>query len=252
MIKLAAASCMIGIALWAVAQIPSPQSSFALQPSHSDTIRVILDPLHKTQLSAEVSSTVVRITKKMGERFDKGEILIQLDDAIFIAHQEEAAADLEKTKTNLSAKKQLFQQDSASLLQVKEAEADVAAAHAKLVLATQNVNACTILGPYNGKVVDISVEEFELAKVGDPLMKTVDDSILIAKLLVPSDLWNSLKREKVLQIQIKETNTVEQAVIKRIGAIIDPSSSTIRVDAEIDNSDGRLQAGMTGTTTIQG
>lgn len=251
MLKLTVASCMIGMAVWAVAQIPTLDSTFALQPSDSETLRVILDPLHKTLLSAEVSSVVTRITKKMGERFEKGEVLIQLDSDIFVAHQDEAKAELEKTRTNLYAKKKLFEQDSASMLQLKEAEADVAAAQAKLTMATKNVDACIIIGPYAGKVVDISVEEFELAKVGDPLMQTVDDTILIAKLLIPSSLWNKLKREKVLDIHIKETQTVEKAVIKRIGAIIDPGSSTLRVDAEIDNSDGRLQAGMTGTTTLQ-
>ncbi|MCB1213055.1 MAG: hypothetical protein KDK40_02030, partial [Chlamydiia bacterium] len=70
----------------------------AVFDDNRDTHRVVLLPLQETNIRARVSGTVETVTKKMGECFDKGEILIVFDPIIFRAEMEKAFAQLEKAE----------------------------------------------------------------------------------------------------------------------------------------------------------
>lgn len=220
-------------------------------PHHKENAyRVILDPRRTTLLSTEVNTRVRKIYKRMGDSFKQGEILIQLDDDIFIANLKKAKAQLDKAKTELDAKKQLFAENSASLFDVKDAEAALASAEADFVLAKKNYQASKIIAPYDGKVVALGVEEDELPKAGKEVIEVVDDSTLDAKFLLPSSALDSLAVGTPVRIKLAENGAIIKAKISRIGAIIDPASSTIKLEAEVDNSKGDLKGGMTGTVDI--
>lgn len=218
----------------------------AVEKSETDTIRVIIDPELKTQLSAQVMTPVEKINKRMGDSFVKGEVLIHLDDDIFQGNLLKAKAALEKAETELAAKQHLYKDNNTSLFDLKEAEAAAATAKAELIVAQKNLQSSTIIAPYDGKVVDLGIEEHELPQQGKNLIELVEDKTLLAKMLVPSSHYKDLKIGKEITIDIKETGQKIKAKISRIGAVIDPSSSTIRVEAAIDNSDGKLRAGMSG------
>jgi len=186
----------------------------------------------------------------MGDHFETGELLIQLDDTIFQATFARALAMLERAKAELAAKKSLFADKIASLFELRDAEASLAKARADLVIARKNLRASSILAPYTGKVVTLFIEEHELPQSNKELMEIIDDHTLIAKLLVPSSLLGKVQVGQALPIHIQEIAATVEATITRIGAVIDPASSTIRIDAEVDNADGYLKAGMIGSTTF--
>jgi len=221
-------------------------NDFKEQQNH----HVILAPRHKTMLSSEVASVIKMVSKKMGEPFKEGEVLIQLDDAVFRGQHSKAQAEVQRAETDLNAKQQLFNDGAASLAELKEAEAQVASAHAELILAEKNLNSCTLKAPYAGKVVNLNFEEHELVQPGEELIEIVDDAILVAKFLLPSVFLNRINIDDTIDIFIKEANLTVPATIKRISAVIDPSSSTIKVDAEVDNTTQKLKSGMTGTLTM--
>lgn len=215
------------------------------------SFRVVLSPLQRTRLSSQISSPVEIITKRMGESFKKGEILIRLDDDVYIGNLKKAQATLMKAITEFEGRKELYSARSASLFELKEAEANLQSAESDVIVAKKNLDAAYLLAPYDGKVVSISIEEHELPISGKELIEVVDDSILLAKLLVPSNFISQIKLGDPLDINVKELGRTVQARISRISPVIDPSSSTFKVDAEIDNRTGVLKAGMTGTTTLQ-
>lgn len=211
-----------------------------------ETIRVILDPEHRAQLTAQVMTPVEKIFKRMGDSFNKGDVLMHLDDDIFQGNMLKAQAALEKAETEFNAKQHLYKNNNTSLFDLKESEAAVATAKAELIVAQKNLKSSTIVAPYDGKVVDIGIEEFELPKEGKELIEIVEDKILLAKMLVPASRYKELELGKEITIDITETGQKIKAKITRIGAVIDPSSATIRVEASIDNADGKLRAGMSG------
>lgn len=211
-----------------------------------EPIRFIIDPIYRTELTSQVNTPVQKIYKRMGDSFKEGEILIHMDDDIFQGNLLKAQAALSRAETELAAKQQLYHDNVGSKFELVEAEANLATAKAELILAKKNLESSTLLAPYDGKVVNLYIEEHELPSSGKELIELVDDNILIAKLLVPSSRYTEIEPGKTIHLNIAETGQKIDAKITRIGAVIDPSSSTIRVEAEIDNRDGKLKSGMTG------
>lgn len=214
------------------------------------TYRVVLEPKLNTIISSEITSTVKILNKKMGDKFKEGELLMQLDDTIFVFNLKKSEALKHNADTNLNTISELFNEKSASQTQLSEAQAAVAAAAADLALSQKALNSCHIIGPYNGKVQEVFVEEYERVEPGQKLIDVIDDSILIAKLLIESEFVEDLEIGKVLMIRIPSENKLYPATITHIAAGINPASSLIKVDATIDNHSEELKAGMIGVVEI--
>ncbi|MEC7838502.1 MAG: efflux RND transporter periplasmic adaptor subunit [Chlamydiota bacterium] len=211
---------------------------------------VVLHPKQKTQLYAEVDAPIEKILFYMGETFNKGDTLIEIKKDRFIGQYEKTVSFQEKAEAELIATQDLYDDYIASEFELKEAKAKVAEAKADLIFAKDDLSSTTIKAPYSGRVVSVFAEEYELPPTNKQLIEIIDDHTLIAKLLVKVENLQDLKIGKEITITLSSTGNDITAVITRIGAMVDPSSSTIKVEAEVDNSDGKLKAGMIGTASL--
>jgi RND family efflux transporter MFP subunit len=213
---------------------------------------IVLDPLYRTMLSAEVISPVKRILHRMGDSVQQGDLLIELDDRIFQAAYEKALAVVEKTKTELLAQSELFQDGLASLFEFKEAEANFASAESDFASASHALNCTRIRSPYDGKVVALFVEEDELPanniqrNENREMIVLLYDRVLMGKMLIPSKLLPKVHLDDEISIQVRETGETITAIIRHISPVIDPTSATLKIEAEVSNHQGKLLAGMTG------
>jgi len=207
---------------------------------------VVLDPYQKTDLYAEVISPVIEITKKNGDRFAKGETLILLDDTIYVSSFSKAQAFNNKAKVELETTIELYNDGLASLYELKEAEAALAESESNLILAEKNLKSTIVSAPYDGKVISVHTKQFELPQKNKELIRIIDDQVLTAKLLLSSDWIENIHIGIPIEIQISETGERVIAYLARIGGMIDPSSSTIEVEAEVENRTEALKAGMSG------
>jgi membrane fusion protein, multidrug efflux system len=213
--------------------------------------RVVLDPRQQTTLSAEVTSTIKEISREMGDAFNSGDVIIRLEDRIFRAIHKKNKFLLQRAQEQLSAKRELFEDNVASAFELKNAQAELAVAEADLETARKELDACTIVAPYHGHIDDILVSTFESIQSGQPVVEIVNDKTLLAKLLVPSYYFDKIKLGQTLTISLKEVEGDIPGIITHIGAVIDPASSMFKVFAEIDNRDASLRAGMTGKTSLK-
>lgn len=226
-------------------------SLFVSLPLFGDRVRAVLEPKEQTLITSEVNSTVNSIDRRMGESFEEGVELILLNDVVFLANLMKAEAQLSKAQTDFESAEQLYKDRVISHSEFREAEAAVAVAKADLALATKAHNACFIKAPYNGKVIDVYVKQYERVQPGQNLIAILDDSTLIARLLVPEAFVGRIKIGDVVQVRVEETKSLVDAKIIRMGAVIDPVSSLMKVEAEIDNSTGELRPGMEGTLVLR-
>jgi RND family efflux transporter MFP subunit len=222
--------------------LPSEEASEQEVPSFA----VIFKGFDRAVISSKITSTVVKITHRMGEHFQEGDLLIKLDDTVYQGLRKKAEGNLNKAMAELNAKKELFAADIASIYEVKTAEANVAIAQSEVINANYAIDACYIVAPYDGNVVTLFVEEFELIQEGKPLIEIVNDQFLIGQVLAPVSFISKVKRDQPVDIYIKELNKVVAGKILRIDAVIDPASSTFKIDIVVDNKQGLLKAGMIG------
>ncbi len=220
-------------------------------PVDRQHIRVILEARYHTELSAEITSKVIVIDKPMGQAFKKGDVLMQLDDTVYKFNQMKAAAKLSETEAKRRAAEKLYEDKVASLSELKEARAHYAEARSDLTMAQKQLNDCTLIAPYEGKVQDVLVELFERVEPGRKLMEILDDSVLLARFFAPSEQLANVKSGMAIDVRVQETNMVYPGIIKKVAPGIDPASSLFKVEAEINNKNGELRPGMIGAISLQ-
>lgn len=227
-----------------------PGLAFSAGGEKAPSYRVILTPKSQAVLSARLTSEVEAINYRMGEAFQKGAVLVELRDEVLEATLSKASALLERAKVQKLAKQKQFDDNSASLFELKDALANHAAASADKTIAQSDLDNSVITAPYNGRVENVFVQTFETVQTGQPLLEIVNDNTLVARFLVPSNELRRTAIGKIIQIHLSDNGETVPASISNIGAVIDPASSMVKVYAEIDNSDGKLKAGMVGDTDL--
>ncbi len=214
-------------------------------------VHVVLEPIQRAILSSQVTAKVLDITKEMGDKFEEGDLLVELDDAIYRAAYRKAKALLRQAQLSLETKQQLYDDDIGSLIELREAQAGIATAEAEIAIAKTQMDACKVLAPYPGRFVARKIQEFELAQPGTPLIEILGDHVILAKMLINSTKLKIIKIGDTINVRFRDPKISVKAKIINIGAEIDPASSTIKVDARILNPDPKLIPGMTGTAILK-
>ena len=187
----------------------------------------------------------------MGQAFKKGDVLMRLDDTVYRDNERKAAAKLAEAAAKKRAAEVLFKDNVASISELKEAQAKDAEARSDLTMAQRELDDCTLIAPYHGKVQDVFVELFERVEPGKKLMAILDDSVLLARFLAPSNQLPNVKQGMDINVHVQETGQVYKGVIRKIAPGIDPASSLFKVEAQIDNKKGELHPGMIGAISLQ-
>lgn len=224
---------------------------FGVEEIKSYYFNVVLEARHQTVIFSQVTSPVLGVHKQMGDAFDEGDLILEMDSRVYLGNFNKTDAAVKKFRTELTAKEQLYKDDALSQFELEDGISSLAGAEADRTIAKKMLEDTKIVAPYKGRVVKVAVKEFELAQIGKELITLVDDEYLYAKFLVPSTLLRCLEVGAPVEIFIKESNEMVNSTISRIAPVIDPSSQTILVEAGIENSDHKLLAGMTGRIVLR-
>jgi RND family efflux transporter MFP subunit len=195
-------------------------------------------------LSSVVSAPVREIHCRFGESFAKGDPLVTLDDALYVANLEAAEAAFNAERVKCEALKNLYEEGNASLVDRERAVGLMMEAQRNLVNAREKMLGCRICAPFDGRVGELLVDEHEWVELGRPLIRLVNDSSLLAQFLLDEEWFDQVKPGIKVKISVTATRQEIEGTIKYIAAEVDPASGTFEVRAEVDNASGRLRTGM--------
>jgi RND family efflux transporter MFP subunit len=239
------------------------QSTAQPAPAPSETsepVKTVLFPMKSAVLSSMVE-TALRVHRfKEGEKFNKGDILMDLDDDSFKQKLIKAKSALLEAKAgvdfagrNITRTQDLFKRGLQGQQDVERSqlEFDVASSKqmyqdANLQLAQQDLDDCHVVAPFSGRIVKKLVQEHEFVRVGQQMLQIIDDNQLLAVMHISSSEFNKVKLSEKRKIQVDETNTLYEGSVYEIAGEIDAGSRTFEIKVLIDNKDGVLTAGMTG------
>ena len=207
--------------------------------------RVISDL--ETVISSEIAARITSITKRPGDRFNKGERLLSFDRALFSARLKKAQVDLDTAQKVLEANQKLMQFKSISELEFVTSMAKVAQAKAEVRLYSIQLSKCTITAPFSGRVVARAANPHQFVQEGTPLLELVDDQNLSLQMFVPSMWVKSLHKGDGFTVDVDELGISFKAVITTLGARIDSSSRTIELRGAFEGTHPGLLPGMSGT-----
>jgi len=203
----------LGFATLAPAQAPP-----ATRPANVDVapaVRADFAPLHwspgsvasreDARIAAEIGGRVVSVAE-VGTRLRRGDVLAQLDDAALRLGERHAQAELARLQAQLDyARRQetryqaLVQGAGISGAQLDQASAerrmreqDVATARVALEQARLQLRRATVRAPFDGVVVERSIESGEFLGVGAPVARLVNTRALEVRTRAPVALAGGL------------------------------------------------------------
>lgn len=217
-------------------------------------VRGVVNSAQSANLALDFSSRVISVHRRIGESFEKGDVLIKFDCREQQARHRSARANLAARDLEFQNQRELAQLNSAGRIDVELARAERDAARAAANEVATRLDKCQIKAPYRGKVAELGINDFETVKVNEPFMRIVNSTEHELNLIVPS-LWLSwIKPGTPFTFGIDETGRQYQASVERIGAEVDAVSRTVTVIGKFiegsDNLDDVLP-GMSGTAAFQ-
>lgn len=213
-------------------------------------LRAQLSPRDYTTLAAEIGAKVERVAVREGERFRKGEILIEFDCSIQRAEMAEAVAALSAAEKTTLVNKRLLELQTIGRLENDIAIAERDKAKARVDANAAVIGKCNIPAPFDGRVVEQKVRAQQFAQPGQQLLDILDDSELELELIVPSKWLVWLKPGHRFEVAIDETGKTYPVKLTRVGARVDPVSQSVKVTGSIGVSVPELTAGMSGRVLL--
>jgi membrane fusion protein (multidrug efflux system) len=239
-----------GPAGFAQAPAPPPGDSPAAPSGVTPEIRAQLTPRQYTTLSSEMAARIDRIGTKVGDHFQKGDVLVEFDCAVPRAQEQRARAVQMAAEKTYTIDQRLVALKSMGQLELDVAGAEVEKAKADVAGAVAITSKCTIAAPFSGITVDQKARAFQYTTPGQPLLDILDDHGLEVELIAPSRWLSWLKPGYAFQVHIDETDKTYPARITRLSGRVDPISQSVKVIGEIIGDAPELMAGMSGRATI--
>lgn len=194
------ASLVTALALAACGEAPKPAAGLTpsapiatavaevRQVDVTISAEAVVEAVRQSTVSAQVAGRIVDIRFDVGDRVNKGDVILRIDEraaaqavAASEAQAGEAQAAMVNAKANLDRTRQLVQQRFMSPAALDKAEADFKAAEARYKATLAGAGAAatersftTIVAPYGGIVSARHVQLGEMASPGKPLLTGFD------------------------------------------------------------------------------
>jgi RND family efflux transporter MFP subunit len=242
------------------AELAKPDADIAV--SRPDTVTAVVYPFKSATVGSEVRGILDVINFKEGEPVKEGAVVAEVSKARYTAivgefhgNYEAVIRTLSRAREELAVQEELFEKRSNTLDDVQKARSQVTVLEArkeeaefKLKQADLNLVACIIKAPFTGNIAVLYHEPFETVDNLEKVFGVIDTSKVYARANWPENRLSELAVGKKAVFRYGQNEF--QGAIEKISSLIDPASKSKRVHVLIDNSDARLQVGMSGTLTL--
>ncbi|MBS1741881.1 MAG: efflux RND transporter periplasmic adaptor subunit [Bacteroidetes bacterium] len=240
-----------------------------------DAYPATVTPLNLVELRPQVSGYITGIYFKDGDRVRKGQLLYAIDEQLYAANYQQAAANLkvqqaneEKAEKDANRYHELDKNDAVAkqlvdnadaALKVAQKQAD--AARAALQAVQTNVRYTKIYAPFDGVIGISAVKVGAPVSAGQTLLNTVStDNTLAVDINIDqkqiyrfSTLLNEKNQVKDSIFLLAFGNDVypEPGTLSLIDRTVNPQTGTIKARLVFPNEKKLLIAGMNGTVRVK-
>jgi membrane fusion protein (multidrug efflux system) len=196
-------------------------------------------------LKPEVSGRIQTLSFGDGQRIQKGQLMVQLDDTLQQAQLKQAEASAAIARTNLQRSRELAAQNFVSQSAVDQNAAALEVAQAQVALAQAQISRMKILAPFDGITGIRSVSVGDYVKDGADLVMIEDVSSLWVDFRLPERYLSRLKPGQSVEVVLDAIPDRKfKAQVDAIDAQLDANGRSVLVRARMPNGDGRLRGGM--------
>ncbi|MFV5492213.1 efflux RND transporter periplasmic adaptor subunit [Acinetobacter sp. ASP199] len=201
------------------------------------TIRAV----NQSSIQAQVTATATSVNAQVGQRVQKGQVLVRLnnqDNAARLAQAQanraSAQAQANQARLMMERKQRLLNQGFISKAEYEQSRVDyqtqlenVRAQQANVDIAQKADRDGIITSPISGVITQRQVEPGQTVAPGQTIFEIVDPDQLEIQAKVPSDMQTDLKTGSKIEYRIQGNPNLLTANISRISPIADQASRQI-------------------------
>ena len=217
----------------------------------TDNIRGLIKPVHRAVISSEIAAKINSIPFKSSDRFKKGNILVKFNCSYYRANYASADATYQSKQSIYKNNKELLALNAMSDIDVSISESEMKVAKADRTMRAIRVGQCNIKAPYNGRVIQVAVNEHETVPEDKEILAILDDSKLEIELIVPSNWLTWITVGEAFTFLIDETGKTLNAKVNKIAAVVDPVSQTIILTGKFEGKLSGVLSGMSGSAQFK-
>ena len=196
-------------------------------------------------LRPEVSGRIVKLGFADGQRVQRGQLLVQLDDTLQRAQLRQAEAQAGIAQTNLQRSRDLVAQGFVSQSVVDQNAAALDVAQAQVALVQAQLGRMRIVAPFDGVSGIRMVNVGDYVKDGADLVNIEDISSLWVDFRLPERFLTRLRPGQDVAISLDALpGRTLQAQVGALDSQIDANGRSVLVRARLGNPAGLLRSGM--------
>lgn len=221
----------------------------ARQVTREIVIQGELEALRQVEIKSQIDSKVVALPVEKGNLVKQGDLLIKLDKEDRYALLNRAKAAVKSSQLEAEGVRRLQKQDLRSQTHLKAAEATLSDAQAVLQRAQLEIEYLSVKAPFSGVLEARYVELGSRVQNGDTLALVVDKSIIKSVGEVSQKSAGQLALGQSIKLMLLDGREA-QGKLTYISSVGDSETHSFRVEAEVDNSDGKFSPGVSATIRI--
>lgn len=197
------------------------------------------------EIKSETDGAVDGIKFAEGQRVEKGQIIIQLDESKFGAAVSEAEANFKLSQANYLRGQQLSKANLISQQEFEQMASMYQAQQAGLDLKKRQLKDARIYAPFAGIMGSRQISPGQVIARNTTLAWLVDLDIIKAEFNVPERFLGQLRVGQKMDINVVAyPGDLFQGEVYFIAPQVDPALRTVLVKARIQNPTGKLKPGM--------
>lgn len=234
-------------------RVPVVGAATVTKDSFIDSIEAIGNALatESVTITAKVADTVGKINFTEGQQVEAGAILIEMTSTQQAADLAEARAALAEAEKAYQRAADLVAKGISSRAALDTATAARDAARSRVQGIEARLADTILKAPFAGVVGLRNVSVGSYVKPGD-IITTLDDvSVVKGDFTVPERFLGVLKSGLSIDVEVAAyPDTVFKGTVASVDTRVDPVTRSVKIRAELPNTDGRLRPGMLMAVTL--
>ncbi len=196
-------------------------------------------------LRPEVSGRIARLGFVEGQRVQRGQLLVQLDDTLQQAQLKQAEAQASIARTNLQRSRELLAQNFVSQSAVDQNAASLQVAEAQVALAQAQLARMRVLAPFDGTAGLKQVDVGDYVKDGADIVNLENLAALTVQFAVPERYIDRLRAGQPVDVAVDALpGRSFKGRVQAVDSQVDANGRALQVLAQVDNPGALLKPGM--------
>lgn len=204
-----------------------------------------LEAVDAITVVSQIDALVVNIPFREGSFMEKGDLIVQLDDAQLQAQKARAEALRDQRKISFDRVKSIVEQKAGAQQDLDDAAAALKVAEADLALIQAQLSKTRIVAPFAGQVGARRVSPGAFLRAGGPITDLAQIDELRIIFYAPERYLSELRPGAPVAVSTTAYPGYKlKGKIDVVEPVVDPATRSVKIIARVSNSSRRFRPGM--------